>query len=579
MENIIEEMRQHQINLLKNNEYVTQKDINILNKSFNKKKPSNNISSNKSKKLNFYSNHSIKYKPFYIKEREKKSNLKPKKEYETHIVSNTKNNQNINNPALINIINETQFKKSKEKNNLNEFVFNDNKTLLWYEILSSYDSYNKETEKKTSTKEKNKKINKFNKDEEILEELNRMHESIIKKREEMENSNKKIEINNYQDVLNILMKDIEMIRKERKLENDIFKKRIEFLEDNIFPNKLLKYKTPKKEIDKLGRIYLSKKYKSNKFKRSNKLNTTKGEIKNKGRFSSYNKKEKNYLYNNIHRDVNYTMYKYNNSFNNINKNLPKYLRKKLKEEKKEEITMKKKHNFQFYKKIMNEIKKLNEENILILKKYKNISISEEELNEIILRKVSKTGINKEINYKRNRFFIKNKINQISRKLIDDLLYECIYDLMIIENKKSNNINKIKLISGFNNILENLDKLTEKEKKLISKYNNIIEKNESRSFKMNYNIIPIKSKIKNVKISDDFVNKIEEDRLKIGENMLLHGCFYSDFDIFEIYDEYVDEQTKIILDEEINYIINKYELFVDKLCNEEYLKAEDEFNGL
>ena len=579
MENIIEEIRQHQINLLKNNEYVTQKDINILNKSFNKKKPSNNISSNKSKKLNFYSNHSIKYKPFYIKEREKKSNLKPKKEYETHIVSNTKNNQNINNPALINIINETQFKKSKEKNNLNEFVFNDNKTLLWYEILSSYDSYNKETEKKTSTKEKNKKINKFNKDEEILEELNRMHESIIKKREEMENSNKKIEINNYQDVLNILMKDIEMIRKERKLENDIFKKRIEFLEDNIFPNKLLKYKTPKKEIDKLGRIYLSKKYKSNKFKRSNKLNTTKGEIKNKGRFSSYNKKEKNFLYNNIHRDVNFNMYKYNNSFNNINKNLPKYLRKKLKEEKKEEITMKKKHNFQFYKKIMNEIKKLNEENILILKKYKNISISEEELNEIILRKVSKTGINKEINYKRNRFFIKNKINQISRKLIDDLLYECIYDLMIIENKKSNNINKIKLISGFNNILENLDKLTEKEKKLVSKYNNIVEKNESRSFKMNYNIIPIKSKIKNVKISDDFVNKIEEDRLKIGENMLLHGCFYSDFDIFEIYDEYVDEQTKIILDEEINYIINKYELFVDKLCNEEYLKAEDEFNGL
>ena len=579
MENIIEEIRQHQINLLKNNEYVTQKDINILNKSFNKKQSSNNISSNKSKKLNFYSNHSIKYKPFYIKEREKKSNLKPKKEYETHIVSNTKNNQNINNPALINIINETQFKKSKEKNNLNEFVFNDNKTLLWYEILSSYDSYNKETEKKTSTKEKNKKINKFNKDEEILEELNRMHESIIKKREEMENSNKKIEINNYQDVLNILMKDIEMIRKERKLENDIFKKRIEFLEDNIFPNKLLKYKTPKKEIDKLGRIYLSKKYKSNKFKRSNKLNTTKGEIKNKGRFSSYNKKEKNYLYNNIHRDVNYTMYKYNNSFNNINKNLPKYLRKKLKEEKKEEITMKKKHNFQFYKKIMNEIKKLNEENILILKKYKNISISEEELNEIILRKVSKTGINKEINYKRNRFFIKNKINQISRKLIDDLLYECIYDLMIIENKKSNNINKIKLISGFNNILENLDKLTEKEKKLVSKYNNIVEKNESRSFKMNYNIIPIKSKIKNVKISDDLVNKIEEDRLKIGENMLLHGCFYSDFDIFEIYDEYVDEQTKIILDEEINYIINKYELFVDKLCNEEYQKAEDEFNGL
>ena len=48
--------------------------------------------------------------------------------------------------------------------------------------------------------------------------------------------------------------------------------------------------------------------------------------------------------------------------------------------------------------------------------------------------------------------------------------------------------------------------------------------------------------------------------KILENKLLNGSFYSDFNIFEIYDEFVNEQANIILDDEIKYIINKYELF-------------------
>ena len=146
--------------------------------------------------------------------------------------------------------------------------------------------------------------------------------------------------------------------------------------------------------------------------------------------------------------------------------------------------------------------------------------------------------------------------------------------MLIEGKKSNN--KIKLISGINLIYENLYNLINQEKNIVSKYNNIVNKKESKVFTYN-NIIPMSKKKFEVKIDNDFINKIEEDKLKLLENKLLNGSFYSNFNIFEIYDEFVDEQIKAILEDETNYIVNKYELLVDKLLNEELKKVEKELN--
>lgn len=111
------------------------------------------------------------------------------------------------------------------------------------------------------------------------------------------------------------------------------------------------------------------------------------------------------------------------------------------------------------------------------------------------------------------------------------------------------------------------------------YRNIIAlliKKNQKHFTYN-NIIPMSKKKFEVKIDNDFINKIEEDKLKLLENKLLNGSFYSNFNIFEIYDEFVDEQIKAILEDETNYIVNKYELFVDKLLNEELKKAEKELN--
>ena len=291
MENLIEEVRQHQINLLKEDEKINNNYNNNYYKSSNKRNILN-LNSNKSQKLNSYSDYRLKYKPIFNR-RNEIQNKKAEKHYETFIAEN---NDNISSPKFLSIIKETKIKKPEKQKNTDEITFNKNKVLLWYEILNSYDTFNKEN-KKPSIKE-NKNINKEN---DYIKELTQMHESIIKQREILSNSNKKIEIKNYQDILNNIIKEIEAVRKERKKENDIFQKRIKILEENIYNNnKLLKYKTPKKEIKKLKSIYLSNKAKEN-HKRYNKYNTVKVNKKYK---NNYNNKNKN---DNIHQEINYIL--------------------------------------------------------------------------------------------------------------------------------------------------------------------------------------------------------------------------------------------------------------------------------
>ena len=384
--------------------------------------------------------------------------------------------------------------------------------------------------------------------------------------------NQKIEIRNYKDVINHLNKQIDMIKKERKRENYIFQKKLELIEGNSIYKNLNKYKTPQKQKNMIN-IYIN----NNKGNKYNKFNSDKNYIKNKSRFRSYNKSKK-FNKNILPEEINYIMNQYNKSLNKKKKYLPKYLRNKFKEEKKNN-NLNNNPKIQFYKKTMNEIKSLIKENELIKNRYRNISITKnEEINEIILNKINKSKIAKKINYKNNRFLIKKNINAIIKKLIDELLLECVYDLNIIDKDKYENNDKNKLINEFNETKENLNLLTIKEQNLILQYDNLMKKEESKSYRNKVVLIPSEKKKKNVKINDSLVKKIENDKYKILENKLLNGCFYSDFNIFEIYDEFVEEQMKNVLDEEISYIINKYELFVEKLCNEEIQNAEKEINN-
>ena len=82
MENLIEEVRRHQINLLKEDE-----KINIYNNNYYKSSNKGNIlnlNSNKSQKLNSYSDYSLKYKPIFNR-RNEIQNKKSEKHFETFI--------------------------------------------------------------------------------------------------------------------------------------------------------------------------------------------------------------------------------------------------------------------------------------------------------------------------------------------------------------------------------------------------------------------------------------------------------------------------------------------------------------
>ena len=88
-------------------------------------------------------------------------NKKQKRKYETFVIENSKDNLDISN--FMEEIKETQRIRAKEK----RYLDNKNKALLWYDILSKYDSYNKDNENKDKiksiTKEKNTIINKSKK--------------------------------------------------------------------------------------------------------------------------------------------------------------------------------------------------------------------------------------------------------------------------------------------------------------------------------------------------------------------------------------------------------------------------------
>ena len=567
MENIIEEVRQYHINLLKETEKNKQNEEIKLNQPLQNKGNQKNINNNKSKKLS-NSYFSIKYKPIFQKGKNLNKNKKPKRKYETFVIENSKDNLDISN--FMEEIKETQRIRAKEK----RYLDNKNKALLWYDILSKYDSYNKDNENKDKTKsitqEKNTIIN--NKDE-LVTGLDKMHELINQKRDMTRNEIKKIKINNYQDVLDNIMKEIEMVRKQRQIENDIFQKQIELLERNIMYNELPKYKTPKKQKVHKSSIYLSNK--SKKKYGNNKFNTAKKDIQNRGRFISYNNnKNYNKYNNNIHKKINYMLNKYNYSFKESKKYMPNYIKKKLKEENSRVRKNNDSPEINFYKKILNQIKKLNKENEIIKNKYKYSSILNKEINEFLLKKLNNTAPIKKINYRKNRFLINKNINTISRKIIDDLLYELIYDLMIIDSK---NPEKNKLISGFNKACENLNLINIEEQNIISKYDNIIEEKLSKTYKNNFDFILSNNKKIKVSLNEDFVKRIDINKDKRLENMILNGCFYSDFNIFEIYDQFVDEQINFILEDEINYIVNKYDILVEKICNEEIKKTENQFN--
>ena len=186
---------------------------------------------------------------------------------------------------------------------------------------------------------------------------------------------------------------------------------------------------------------------------------------------------------------------------------------------------KNKNQINSLKEIKNEIDKINNENKLLEQEYNKIS------NQIINNVYAQKNNKNNILFKNNDNLIKNKIEPITNNIINDLLYELIDDLKKIEDTKKEK-SKEKII---NNKTENENKIS------------IIKK-----FKANP--------------SKNLIESCDLYRKKFYEHMKLNGSFFIN-DIFKIYDEFVEEVNKDILEQSLNYCIEQMDNFINNINNQ------------
>ena len=493
-----------------------------------------------------------------------------------------KENKNSQRKPYINYVLNYKDKKSEKTNNFNldnEFNSSNNffqKTSYTTTANMFYPTYRPKTSSKIKERHKmiqNFKDQYFKKGEDITKlkqndlamQLNNMHKTIS---ENIGNNYNiyNIESNNYKNIINNMQKEINMIRKERKKENDIFEKKIKILYDDILNDG--KYNNSGYKLKNLYNIYLN----SNNKKPKNK-NKTKSKNKNKRVMSTknYNKTKNKYNLGRNNKKIDKILKR--SYYNSLNKYKTSPKRKNINKNKSNKIINPTKT---YYDKIKNEIKQLNKENEIIENKYKNLPLSIDELNDIINKKCNKNTYNSNsfihTDYKKNVNTIKKNMDEITKNIIDDLLYECIPELMYIEDQRSEKNQKKRLMNKLNITRVNLGQYNENEKELVSNYNiknikeKIIIKNENGKYnKTNY--FPIKRKLI-ANIDNDMYEKCDYYQAKFLEYMILNGSFYSDFVIFDVYDIFIEEMSKKIMEEEIDSFLKKADVLVEKICDNE-----------
>ena len=410
----------------------------------------------------------------------------------------------------------------------------------------------------------------------------------------------------YEGIINNLLCQIHEVRKERLKEKYLFDEKLKSIQYNAptkakmnsIKNKLKKNNTKNTKINFNRPKSNYKSIKSSGYgitpKKINIFSTrprkkTK-DIKNSIPLGQkvVNKRSKNILTNN---KSNHSLNKINNNMNNINefytfKNMEinsNNNSKVLKGEKNEINKINKNQNnlnslnnneynynsnynkppLTYYDEIMKEIEKMQNQNKLIEEKYQNISddvpqnkiINNEKTNmgqdknKIINNLLKNNNNNNQSNQSKYKIYedvIKSNVQLISKDIIDDLLYELILDLKKIEDKKAEK-QRIEKENKIKKIL-NLD---EDEKKLKKK---VGVKNKSK----------IPNLIKFIaEPNQELINKCNKNKNDFKKFMILKGSFFTN-DIFKIYDDFVEEMSKSVIEQGLNFYIKQMEDFIKKI---------------
>ena len=278
-------------------------------------------------------------------------------------------------------------------------------------------------------------------------------------------------------------------------------------------------------------------------------------------------------------------YQINNEFNNENSNENVNLK-----------TLSDENKNQFENNVVSQIE--NQQNN-ILNKENNILNKDNNKSDNLENIIEKKKQIKNLLFNNSELILKKTNNdKIIKEIINDLLTELVYELQFIEEQKekkeSENIDRIKFTNFLKEYYKNVKDMENIEKEVLSKlsnktnlltpyksitnnlYNNTNEE-ILNPFDENYIENPlIKKEKSNITILYNYpkvILKAEKYSKEFKEYKISKEPFYSSNNIFNIYDDIVNEITNNIFNEESDYCLKEVDNFVDELYKEEVLKVD------
>ena len=153
--------------------------------------------------------------------------------------------------------------------------------------------------------------------------------------------------------------------------------------------------------------------------------------------------------------------------------------------------------------------------------------------------------------------IQTNNDSIIEKIIEELIYEFAFEIQNIKNKKEYLMKKQKLIDEFNITKNKIDDITQNEKNILDENLKLIEekKNNEENIinKKEENKIIIKKYKAN--LDEDLIKRNAQYKIDFKEYMTFKGSFYAD-NIFNIYDEFIEEESNIILNKIVDNFIGQ-----------------------
>ena len=155
--------------------------------------------------------------------------------------------------------------------------------------------------------------------------------------------------------------------------------------------------------------------------------------------------------------------------------------------------------------------------------------------------------------------IQSNYDEIIEKMIDELLCDCVDDLNIINHRKEQQMKKQDLIANFQLLQDNIEQIKKNEETIRERSNELVIKNNNNNNNLN------KNRKKNIitkfraQLNNDLINRNNNYRKDFKDYMVFKGSFYKD-NIFDIYDEYIEEEGENILNKAIDKYINDLHKF-------------------